>query len=144
MTPLEPVAYKRSFLVEGGKFKNAGYVSTRIKALLKKMNLAEEVVRRVAIVALEAEMNICAYADYVRITVKVMSDRISIKASDKGQGIADIGLAMEEGFSTATEDIWSMGFGAGMGLSNIKKFSDSFHISSEIGKGTILEMVILI
>jgi serine/threonine-protein kinase RsbT len=141
---VKDVTYERSFTVEGGTFKNAGHVSTQVKALLKRMKLAEEVVRRTAIVTYEAEMNVCAYARHGRIVLRVMADHITIDVTDEGQGIADIELAMEEGFSTATEDIWRMGFGAGMGLSNMKRFSDSFQIDSEIGKGTHLEMVILI
>jgi anti-sigma regulatory factor (Ser/Thr protein kinase) len=130
--------------VKGKTFSHVGRISTSIKSLLKKLNIDNEVVRRAAIVSFEAEMNICAYAERGKINLTVMADRIEISVQDVGQGIEDIDLAMEEGFSTATEDIWRLGFGAGMGLSNMKKFSDTFSITSEIGKGTSVEIVIFI
>ena len=106
------------------------------------MKLPEEIVRRTAIVTYEAEINICSYAERGRIFLRVTSKQITIEAIDEGQGIVDIELAMQEGYSTSTKDIWHMGFGAGMGLSNMKKFSDIFHITSEVGKGTRLKMII--
>ncbi len=133
---------ERSFPVEGGAFEHAGHISTEVKALLHGMRAAEEVVRRAAIVIYEAEMNMCAYADHGRIALRVTPEQIIIEATDEGQGIADIEQAMKEGFSTATEDICRLGFGAGMGLSNMKNFSDSFQIDSESGKGTHVKMVI--
>jgi serine/threonine-protein kinase RsbT len=140
----EPVVCEKSFPVEGGTFKNAGYVSRQIKTLLQKMKLSKEVVRRAAIVTYEAEINICSYADHGKILLHVNPEEITIEAIDEGQGIADIDLAMEEGYSTATEKIFHMGFGAGMGLSNIKNYSDSFDITSDVGRGTHLKMVIRI
>jgi len=140
----ESVICEKSFPVQGGTFKDAGQVSAQVKALLKRMKFAEEVVRRAAIVTYEAEMNVCAYAERGTIVLRVTPEHITIEVADEGQGIADIELAMKEGFSTATEEIRHMGFGAGMGLSNIKSFSDVFHITSETGKGTHLEMVIRI
>jgi serine/threonine-protein kinase RsbT len=140
----EYVMCEESFPVEGGLYDCAGEVSTRVKALLKEMRLTEEVVRRAAIVTYEAEMNVCAYAHRGRIDLRVTPERITIEVTDEGQGIPDVKMAMQEGFSTATEEIWHMGFGAGMGLSNIKRYSDFFHISSEVGKGTYLRMMIRI
>lgn len=134
--------YENSFPVEGGAFGNAGCVSTRVKTLLKGMKLPENVVRWATVATFEAEMNICAYADRGTITLRVTEERITIEAADIGRGIANIGLAMKKGFSTATREIRHMGFGAGMGLSNMKKCSDSFLITSEIGKGTYLRMII--
>ncbi|MBP1749992.1 MAG: anti-sigma regulatory factor [Deltaproteobacteria bacterium] len=127
--------------VKGG-FENAGRVSGQVKALLAKRNLPKDIIRRVAIVTLEAEMNICSYARRGTITVRVMPHFITIEAVDEGQGIKDIEQAMIEGYSTATDQIRSLGFGAGLGLSNIKKFSDTFRIISEVGKGTRLKMLI--
>lgn len=144
MTFHETALYENSFSVKGGTFENAGRVSTQIKALLKGMLLPKAIVRRVAIVTYEAEMNICSYANCGRIVIRVTSTRVTIEVTDKGQGIADIKLAMQTGYSTATEKIRRMGFGAGMGLSNIKRFSDSFRITSEVGIGTHLKMIILI
>lgn len=143
-SPHKSLVCEASFSVEGGAYENAGQVSTKVKALLTEMNLAEEVIRRAAIVTYEAEMNICAYAERGRITVRVTPHQVTIDVTDKGQGIEDIEMAMKEGFSTATEEIFQMGFGAGMGLSNMKRFADLFDITSEVGKGTSLRMVICV
>ena len=144
VAPHENVVYENSFPVEGKTFKNAGRVSSEVKSLLNKMELPKEVVRRAAIVTYEAEINICCYADCGKIVLRVTHKFITIEAIDEGQGIADIELAMKEGYSTATPQILRMGFGAGMGLSNMKIFSDTFRIVSEPGKGTHLKMIILI
>jgi len=138
----ETLLYGNSFPVEGKTFKNAGYVSRQVKTLLQKMKFSKEVVRRAAIVTYEAEINICSYAERGKIDLKITPERIIIEAKDEGQGIGDIEMAMKEGFSTATEKILRMGFGAGLGLSNIKHFSDSFQITSVVGKGTHLKMTI--
>ena len=138
----ETVIYENSFLIEGNSFENAGHISTEVKALLKRLKLPKEIVRRAAVVAYEAEMNICSYAERGTIILRVMPKQIFIEAIDEGRGIADIELAMQEGYSTATEKIWRMGFGAGMGLANMKRFSDFFSITSEIGKGTHIRMII--
>ena len=138
----ETVIYENSFLIEGSSFENAGHISTEVKALLKRLKLPKEIVRRAAVVAYEAEMNICSYAERGTIILRVMPKQIFIEAIDEGRGIADIELAMHEGYSTATEKIWRMGFGAGMGLANMKRFSDFFSITSEIGKGTHIRMII--
>jgi anti-sigma regulatory factor (Ser/Thr protein kinase) len=136
--------YKNSFPIGGGTFKNAGRTSSRIKTLLEEMKLPKEVIQRAAVITYEAEINICCYADRGRIMLRVTPKFVTIEAIDEGQGIADIELAMREGYSTATEKIRSMGFGAGMGLANIKKFSDTFRIISEVGRGTHLKMIIVI
>jgi anti-sigma regulatory factor (Ser/Thr protein kinase) len=142
VTSHEALTYENSFPVEGGTFKNAGRISTRVKALLKEMKLPKEIIRRVAVITYEAEINICSYAERGRIVLRVTPKFVTIEAIDEGQGIADIELAMKEGYSTATEKIRSMGFGAGMGLSNMRNFSDTFRIISEIDKGTRLKMLI--
>jgi serine/threonine-protein kinase RsbT len=140
----ETSVFEHSFPVEGKSFKNAGRVSTQVKALLKKLNISKQVVRRAAIVTYEAEINICCYAEHGKIVLRVTSKFVIIEATDEGQGIADIELAMEEGYSTATAQIREMGFGAGMGLANMRNLSDTFRIISEPGKGTHLKMLILI
>lgn len=134
--------YEGSFAVTGGNFDHAGEVSGSIKSILKQMNLPSEVVRRVSLVAYESEINIVSYAKKGMIRLRVVPESVLIEAIDEGQGIPDINLAMQPGYSTATDKIREMGFGAGMGLCNIKSFSDAFHISSEIGKGTYLKMII--
>jgi serine/threonine-protein kinase RsbT len=140
----ETVTYENTFPLEGRTFKNAGRISRQVKTLLQKMKLPKDVARRVAIVTYEAEINICSYAERGKIILQVTPRQIIIEAVDEGQGIADIKLAMKEGYSTATERIRHMGFGAGMGLSNIKNFSDFFQITSEVGKGTHLKMIVCI
>ena len=136
--------YKNSFPVEGGTFENAGRTSSRIKTLLEEMKLPGEIIQRTAVITYEAKINICSYAESGKIVLQVTPKFVTIEAIDEGQGIADIELSMKEGYSTATEKIRSMGFGAGMGLSNMRNFSDTFRIISEVDKGTRLKMIIFI
>jgi anti-sigma regulatory factor (Ser/Thr protein kinase) len=138
----EKPIYEGTFTVTGGNFDNAGEVSSNIKSVLKRIGLSGDVVRKASLVAYESEINIVSYARKGMIRLRVVPDCILIEAIDEGQGIADIELAMQPGYSTATERIREMGFGAGMGLCNIKSFSDTFLISSEVGKGTHLKMII--
>ncbi|MEN6319027.1 MAG: ATP-binding protein [Syntrophaceae bacterium] len=138
----EKPLYDSSFTVVGGNFDNAGEVSSNIKTILKRMGLSSDVVRKAALVAYESEINIVSYARKGMIRLRVVPESIMIEAIDEGQGIPDIELAMQPGWSTANQKIREMGFGAGMGLCNIKSFSDTFNISSEVGKGTHLKMII--
>jgi serine/threonine-protein kinase RsbT len=138
----EKPLYEGSFTVVGGNFAHAGEVSTNIKAILKKIGLSKDAVRKAALVAYESEINIVSYARKGMIRLRVVPDSIMIEAIDEGQGIQDIEQAMQPGFSTANQKIREMGFGAGMGLCNIKSFSDVFQILSEVGKGTYLKMII--
>jgi serine/threonine-protein kinase RsbT len=134
------ILYSGSFDVEGGNFNNAGIVSTNIKSILKKLGLPGDVVRKSAIVSYESEINVVSYAKKGVITLTVNPDSVKIEVKDEGPGIPNIALAMQEGYSTADQKIREMGFGAGMGLCNIKNYSDAFQISSEVGKGTYLIM----
>jgi serine/threonine-protein kinase RsbT len=136
------IDYQRSFYVEGGNFNYAGIVSTSIKSILKQMDIPGNVIRKAAIVSYESEINIVSYARKGVIKLTVFSDIIQIESIDEGPGIPNIELAMQEGYSTADNKIREMGFGAGMGLCNIKIFSDKFDLSSEVGKGTSLKMII--
>ena len=131
-----------TFDVEGGNFNAAGTVSTRIKSLLKQLQMPDDVVRRSAIVSYEAEINIVSYAKKGVIRITVSPDQVMIEADDTGQGIPDVNLAMQQGYSTANHLIREMGFGAGMGLFNIKSYSDKFDITSEVDKGTFLRIII--
>jgi len=133
---------KYSFNIEGGNFNDAGTVSTRIKSILKQKGLPNDVVRRSAIVCYEAEINIVSYARKGTVNLTVTSEAIEIEVIDEGPGIPDIKQAMEQGYSTANQQIREMGFGAGMGLYNINTYSDRFDISSEVNKGTSLKMII--
>lgn len=134
---------KQSFDVEGGNFNAAGTVSMRIKSILKQYGLPDDIVRKSAIVSYEAEINIVSYAKKGTISLTVTSKAIEIEVADEGPGIPNIELAMEQGYSTANQQIREMGFGAGMGLHNIKSYSDKFDISSEVDKGTFLKMIII-
>ena len=133
-----PEAFERIYDVLGKDFSNAGKVSTSIKDTLKRMGISPAVVRRVAIVSYEAEMNLVMYATRGKMSLSVSRDEVILKVEDGGPGIPDISLAMQEGYSTATPEMREMGFGAGMGLPNIRKNSDGFDISSEVGRGTSL------
>ena len=135
---------KHSFDVEGGNFNAAGTVATRIKSILKQSRLPDDIVRRSAIVCYEAEINVVSYAKKGIIRLSVTPIAVEIEVIDEGPGIPDIELAMEQGYSTADQRIREMGFGAGMGLYNIKSYSDKFDISSEVNKGTFLKMIILL
>lgn len=128
--------YEDCFPVEGGSFLNAGTVSSNVKTILKDLGVPKDTVRRAAIVTYESEINIVSYARQGSIRLSVNPDYVKIEAIDEGQGIADIEQAMQEGFSTAPPSVREMGFGAGMGLSNIKRYSDEFEIYSEVGVGT--------
>jgi len=132
--------FSHSFEIAGGNFNRAGKVSTTIKDILKEIGIDPGVVLRAAIASYEAEMNVVMYAERGEMTLYVTPDMIHLHLQDEGPGIPDIGLAMQEGYSTATPEMREMGFGAGMGLPNIKKNSDRFEISSEVGKGTRLDI----
>ncbi|MBN1380058.1 MAG: anti-sigma regulatory factor [Deltaproteobacteria bacterium] len=134
--------FEELFIIEGGNFNKAGEVASRIKVILKNMGIPDELVRRAALVAYESEINIVSYAKQGYMKLTVNPDLIMIESIDEGEGIVDIELAMQEGYSTANDRIREMGFGAGMGLCNIKNYSDYFDLRSKIGKGTYLKMII--
>ena len=122
--------------VDGENFASAGNASESVKNTLKQMGVSPASVRRVAIAMYEGEINIVIRAQGGKAEVEIYPDRIDIYLKDKGPGIADIDLAMKAGYSTATESIRSLGFGAGMGLPNMKKYSDEMKIDSTVGVGT--------
>ncbi|MCK5844825.1 MAG: ATP-binding protein [Victivallales bacterium] len=124
------------FPVAGGDFSGAGEAASKIKNVLKLLGVSYEIIRRVAIASYEAEINIVAHAYEGKISVDIKTDEICIDAIDRGPGIEDVERAMTEGYSTASRKMREMGFGAGMGLPNIKKASDWMQVKSEVGKGT--------
>ncbi|MDP4183686.1 MAG: anti-sigma regulatory factor [Bacteroidota bacterium] len=126
------------FAIEGGDFATAGCASSQVKKLLKQLNIDPSDIKKIVVALYEAEVNIVAHAYRGTITVQIDPQKIIIVLDDEGPGIADINLAMQEGYSTATSKVREMGFGAGMGLSNIKKNSDELNIESIVGKGTKL------
>ncbi len=133
---------KLHFDVSGDDFTRAGEASGKVKSKLKQLGIAPDAVRRVAIALYEGEINLVIHAGGGEIDVEISPENIKMVLSDKGPGIADVEKAMTEGFSTATESIRSLGFGAGMGLPNMKKYSDEMKIDTELGKGTTIFMQI--
>ena len=133
-------AMKVSFKVEGKDFNAAGEASSRIKSILQQLGIQSAICRRAAIVAYEAEMNVVIHADRGVITLEVHPDHIDLEVMDEGPGIPDLEAVMVEGFSTAPDYIREMGFGAGMGLPNIKRSSDEFYIDSEVDRGVTLRV----
>lgn len=132
--------FSQKFAIAGRDFSNAGRISTKIKEILQEIGINPFIIRRAAIAAYEAEMNVVMYAKQGVFTLYLSRDEIHFKVEDEGPGIENLDLAMQEGFSTATEEMREMGFGAGMGLPNIKKNADKFGIASIPSKGTILEI----
>lgn len=143
-TEHEGVGFRLECPVAGRDFIAAGEAAARIKRVLQQVGMDPETIRRAAIVAYEAEMNIVIHAHWGTLTALITPGRIDIIAADEGPGIADIPLAMQEGYSTAPDDIRELGFGAGMGLPNIKRNSDELSIQSTVGVGTVLHATILI
>jgi serine/threonine-protein kinase RsbT len=131
-----------AFRIKGRNFSKAGSVSIDIKEILRELGIDPAIVRRAAIAAYEAEMNVVMYADKGEMVLKLNPKMIRITLEDEGPGIEDIEMAMHEGYSTATEEMREMGFGAGMGLPNIKKNADVFELKSTVGKGTSYNIVI--
>lgn len=131
---------KYTFNVEKDDFDRAGEASSSIKKILRQLGIDAAIIRRIAIASYEAEINIVIHSLGGNIDIEIDPVRIRVVASDRGPGIADIELAMQEGYSTASEKVREMGFGAGMGLPNMKKCSDKFNVESELGKGTIITM----
>lgn len=136
------VPYSQTFIIGGKDFANAGKASTQIKTILKQLGLGPAIVRRAAIACYEAEMNVVMYAEQATLTFRMTPHTITISVDDRGPGIPDIPLAMQEGYSTATKEMREMGFGAGMGLPNIRRNADQFTVDSVVGKGTHLEITI--
>ncbi|UCE42637.1 MAG: ATP-binding protein [Candidatus Aminicenantes bacterium] len=131
----------QKFKIKGGDFSNAGRTSTSIKEILKEIGIDPSIVIRASIAVYEAEMNVVMYANKGMVTLNITPVKLHLKLEDEGQGIADIDQAMKEGFSTATHEMREMGFGAGMGLPNIKKNADRFKIASRLGEGTTLDII---
>ncbi len=132
--------FKKVFRVEGGNFQKAGSVSKQIKKILKQLNLDGELIWRAMIIAYEAEINAVLYAHECQVSLEITAEKIYMRFKDKGPGIPDISLAMTEGYSTATRAMRERGFGAGLGLPNIRKTSDHFEITSTVGVGTTLDI----
>jgi anti-sigma regulatory factor (Ser/Thr protein kinase) len=126
--------------VEKDDFVRAGEASSNIKKILRQLGIDSGVIRKISIATYEAEMNVVIHSQGGQVILEVTPDFIKVIARDRGPGIADLELAMQEGYSTATDKVREMGFGAGMGLPNMKKCSDRFNMKSVVGKGTEIVM----
>ena len=131
-----------TYQVPGDDFTRAGEASGQLKRTLKKIGFNADVIRRVSIAMYEAVINMVIHANGGEIEAQVSPEKIEIWFRDQGPGIPDISLAMKEGYSTAPDNVRSLGFGAGMGLPNIKKYSDTLEIDTELGVGTTLHVII--
>lgn len=130
--------------IAGGDFTRAGNVASAVKKVLQQINIDHRQAKRIVIALYEGEVNVVAHAYSGVVDIEIDAERIKITISDKGPGITDIERAMEEGYSTATPQVREMGFGAGMGLSNMKRNSDFMNIISIPGEGTTVELINLI
>ena len=135
-------AVKFHFDVDGSDFSSAGAASVMVKKKLRQLGYPPEIIRKVSIAMYEGEINMVIHADGGTADGDVKDDESVIILSDKGPGIPDVSLAMQEGFSTARDNIRNLGFGAGMGLPNMKKYTDSLEIDTVVGEGTTITMVV--
>ncbi len=136
----EPLVFH--FDINGDDFSTAGQASVQIKNNLRQLGLSPEIIRRVSIAMYEGEINMVIHANGGTADVKVYEDRVEIILADNGPGIKDIDMAMKEGYSTASDSTRSLGFGAGMGLPNMKRYTDDMKIDSTVGVGTTVTMKI--
>ena len=133
-----------TYQVPGADFSRAGYASAEMKKKLQQLGLPSPIIKRTSIAMFEAEINMAVHAGGGEASIEIDDDQIVIIMKDSGPGIADIEKAMEEGYSTAPQKIQELGFGAGMGLPNMKRNSDFFNIDSKVGEGTTVTMKIKI
>ncbi len=130
----------KRFPVAAGDFSSAGDASASMKGMLKKLGVNPGVIRRISIAAYEAELNLIIHSQGGELSIAVEPQLIRLKSEDVGPGIADVSKALQEGFSTAPESVRELGFGAGMGLPNMKRCANRFSISSQLGEGTHIMM----
>ena len=130
------------FDVDGENFTSAGQASAQVKKNLRQLGMPTEVIRRIAIAMYEGEINMVIHANGGTADVSVTEEYVEIVLKDQGPGIPNVEQAMQEGFSTAPDNVRNLGFGAGMGLPNIKKYTDDMRIETEIGKGTDLYLTV--
>lgn len=136
----EPISLQ--YDIAADDYQTAGAASNNVKETLKMLGLPSPIIRRAAIITYEAEMNLVIHAGGGKIVAYIDEESVEIKTIDQGPGIPDVGLAIKEGYTTASDHAREMGFGAGMGLPNIKRNADVFEIETEVGKGTTLRTVI--
>ena len=135
-------AVRFHFVVDGEDFTSAGQASVQVKKNLRRLGIPPETIRRISIAMYEGEINMVIHANGGEAEVLVYEDRIEMILTDHGPGIANIEQAMQEGFSTAPDNVRSLGFGAGMGLPNMKRYTDDMRIDSVVGEGTTITMTV--
>ena len=133
---------KLTYQVDGGDLVQAGEASSQMKMTLKKLGLPPEIIRKASVCMYEGEINMVIHAGGGQIDVDIAPDAVRMVLKDQGPGIQDISLAMQAGWSTAPDDVRSLGFGAGMGLPNMKKYTDEMKIESTVGVGTTVSMTV--
>lgn len=131
-----------SYVVDGSCFTSAGEASAQVKSTLRKLGFSPDIIRKAAISLYEGEINMVIHANGGTVTVEIHPDHIRMILKDTGKGIADIDQAMQHGFTTATAEVRELGFGAGMGLPNMKKYTDELYLESTVGVGTTVTMII--
>ena len=130
------------FSLEHYRFETAGEASSKVKQVVRQLGVDAQTARRISVCAYEAESNAIIHAFGGKMKVRVLPDRTELEVTDEGPGIPDVEAAMREGFSTAPDNIRELGFGAGMGLPNMKRSADEFEIKSTPGKGTWIRMMV--
>lgn len=133
---------KFHFDVDGSNFVSAGQASVSLKRDLQKLGLPTEIVKRISVAMYEGEINMVIHAGGGEVDVFITEEYIKVVLRDYGPGIPDLDLAMQEGYSTASEEINMLGFGAGMGLPNMKRFTDEMNVDTKVGEGTVVEMIV--
>ena len=136
------ILFHKVFHIEGGNFTSAGWISDQVKKILMEAGFPKKIIRRISIATFEAEMNVICYATQGDLSLFITHNFLKIVVDDEGDGIPDVKLAMSEGYSTADEKIRELGFGAGMGLPNIRRNTDEMILTSKFRQGTHLEFVI--
>ena len=135
-------SFKVQYVVDGEDFSVAGDASRKLKKVLQNLGVEPHIIRKATVAMYEGEINMVIHADGGVIDVEITPEQIHIFLRDKGPGIPNISLAMTEGFSTASDNVRELGFGAGMGLPNMQKYTDFMNITTEVGVGTTIEMIV--
>ena len=138
----EPIRFH--YHIDGEDFTSAGQASVQVKMMLRQLDFDAETIRRVSVAMYEGEINMVIHADGGSADIVVWDEKIEVILADTGPGIPDVSLAMQEGFSTAKENIRSLGFGAGMGLPNMERYSDEMKIDTVVGEGTTVTMTFFV
>ena len=138
----EPIRFH--YHIDGEDFTSAGQASVQVKKMLRQLDFDADTIRRVSVAMYEGEINMVIHANGGAADIVVWDEKIEVILADTGPGIPDVALAMQEGYSTAKENIRSLGFGAGMGLPNMKRYSDEMKIDTVVGEGTTVTMTFVV